>query len=284
MNPFVSILMTAYNREKFIAEAIESVLNSSYENFELIIVDDASTDNTVLLASKYVKLDTRVKLYINNENLGDYKNRNRAISYATGEFIMFLDSDDFLFPNGIKDCVDLMLKYPFSSFGLRYFHDNRTSNTLSSEEAIRSHFFTKPFLMTGPGGTILKREFMNKVNCYPIKYGPANDLYFNLKAASFTPVVLIPFEYMHYRRHEGQQLNNKFSYLFNSYLYLNDALIEINLPLTSREIKYLHKKNKRRFLVNIYRYFISTGNLHQTHFALKQARFNLRDFFSAVFH
>jgi glycosyltransferase involved in cell wall biosynthesis len=80
--PIVSVLMTSFNREKYIAEAIESVLASTYKDFELIIVDDVSTDATVAIAEKYAKQDGRIKVYKNQNNLGDYKNRNRAASYA----------------------------------------------------------------------------------------------------------------------------------------------------------------------------------------------------------
>ncbi len=72
--PLVSVLMTVYNREKYIAEAIESVLASSYTNFELIIVDDGSKDHSVEIAQKYEAQDHRIKVYVNEQNLGDYSN------------------------------------------------------------------------------------------------------------------------------------------------------------------------------------------------------------------
>ncbi len=67
--PLVSVLMTAYNREKYIAEAIESVLQSTYKNFELIIVDDCSTDNTVSIATDFQQQDKRTSVQINEKNL-----------------------------------------------------------------------------------------------------------------------------------------------------------------------------------------------------------------------
>ncbi len=97
MRPIVSILMTAYNREFFISMAIESVLNSTFKDFELIIVDDCSTDATVAIARKYEKLDSRIKLFVNEHNLGDYDNRNFAASVARGKYIKYVDSDDILY-------------------------------------------------------------------------------------------------------------------------------------------------------------------------------------------
>src|SRR5690348_3619706 len=74
-SPIVSVLMTAYNREKYISQAIESVLRSSLTNFELIIVDDVSKDRTVEIARNYAAKDNRVLVFVNEKNLGDYGNR-----------------------------------------------------------------------------------------------------------------------------------------------------------------------------------------------------------------
>ena len=97
VGPLVSVLMTAYNREKYIEEAIGSVLASTYTYFELIIVDDCSKDKTVEIAKKYERMDERVKVYINETNLGDYPNRNKAASYASGEYLKYVDSDDLVY-------------------------------------------------------------------------------------------------------------------------------------------------------------------------------------------
>ncbi|RZK12557.1 MAG: glycosyltransferase family 2 protein, partial [Flavobacterium sp.] len=248
--PLVSVLMTAFNREEFIAEAMESVLNSSYSNFELIIVDDASSDKTFKIATQIAGDDSRVKVFRNEVNLGDYPNRNRAASYACGKWLFFVDSDDTIFPDGIKKCIDLMSEYPNSSLGMRVFNNAPKPYSLSPDTIFREHFFHHPILTIGPGGTIISRDFFNTINCYPVKYGPANDMYFNLKAATKTEVVFIPFEFQFYRRHDGQEINNSFSYLFNSYLYLKDALKDLSIPLTSKELDWISKKNKRRFVTN----------------------------------
>ena len=88
--------MTAYNREQYIAEAIESVLASTFQDFELIIVDDCSTDATVTIARKYEQQNIRIKVYVNEVNLGQFKNRNKAVSFANGTYIKFFDSDDIM--------------------------------------------------------------------------------------------------------------------------------------------------------------------------------------------
>ena len=86
----LSVLMTAFNREDYITEAIESVLSSTYKNIELIIVDDKSTDTTVKIIRQYQIKDERIKLFINEINIGDYPNRNKAVYNTLEQIVLFL--------------------------------------------------------------------------------------------------------------------------------------------------------------------------------------------------
>jgi len=106
----VSIIMTAYNSEETISIAIESILKQSYTNFELIIVDDASKDNTVNIIQKYNKLDNRIKLIKLKENVGTYIARNNALKRAEGEYITFHDSDDYSLPVKIEKQILPLIK------------------------------------------------------------------------------------------------------------------------------------------------------------------------------
>ncbi|MFY8003543.1 MAG: glycosyltransferase family 2 protein [Chitinophagaceae bacterium] len=282
--PLVSVLMTAYNREQYITEAIESVLNSTYPNWELIIVDDGSKDSTVAIAKKFAASDSRIKVYVNEQNLGDYPNRNKAATYANGEWMMFVDSDDKTLPNGIKDCVDAMNLFPNCSFGIQISqHPNSSPFYSNNYEVIYKHFFEKPSLMSGPTGTIQRVSFFKQQNAYPTKYGPANDMYYNLKAA-INGVVFLPFEFNFYRIHEGQEINNKYSYLYNNFKYLRDALKELPLPVSKEQKQWIMNKNSRRFIVNIVKYFLKTKNFTATITAIKQAEITWKDVFFGIFH
>lgn len=281
--PLLSVLMTAYNREKYIAEAIESVLKSSYTNFELIIVDDCSTDNTVKIAKRFEAIDQRITVYVNEKNLGQFPNRNHAAGFAKGEYIMYVDSDDKILPQGFERLVEVMNLNPESSFGM-YSSESKEASVIKSGEAISNHFFKKAFLNCGPGGTILRRDFFSQVGKYPVDYGIPGDMYFNLKATCNSPVLLIPFEFMYYRRHEGQEINNEYDYLYNNYKYMRDALTKLPLPISSKQKEWLDKKNKRRFTVNIIKYFFKTLNFTKTARAIKQARFTFSDAVAGIFH
>jgi glycosyltransferase involved in cell wall biosynthesis len=282
-NPLLSVLMTAYNREKYIAEAIESVLASTFTNFELIIVDDCSDDDTVKIARHYEDQDKRVKVYVNEKNLGQFPNRNHAVDFAHGEYVMYVDSDDKIFPDGFERLISVMNAYPESSFGL-FSPSSHEVKVLKSEEAIASHFFKSPLLVCGPGGTILRREFVNRIGRYPVDYGIPGDMYFNLKVCCYSSIVLVPFEFMYYRRHEGQEINNFYDYLYNNYKYMRDALVKLPLPITSEQKDWLDKKNKRRFVMSILKYFFKTHNYRKTKIAIEKAGFSLRDAIGGVFH
>jgi glycosyltransferase involved in cell wall biosynthesis len=94
MTPSLSIIIPAHNTEKYLAQAIESVLNQTYTNWELIIIDDASTDTTSVIAEKYAAENPQIKYIRNDQNLGISKTRNKGIALAQGTYIAMLDSDD----------------------------------------------------------------------------------------------------------------------------------------------------------------------------------------------
>lgn len=93
MNLTVSVIIPTYNVEAYIKETIQSVLNQTYQNFEIIIVDDCSTDGTVNVIKQFQ--DTRINLFLNEKNSGPSYSRNKAINLAKGEWIAILDSDDW---------------------------------------------------------------------------------------------------------------------------------------------------------------------------------------------
>lgn len=92
--PGISVIIPAYNAEKTLQEAVQSVLNQTYTNFELIIVDDCSTDGTAVLASRLEKVDSRIRVLHNENNSGVSVTRNNGVAHASFPWIAFLDSDD----------------------------------------------------------------------------------------------------------------------------------------------------------------------------------------------
>lgn len=108
--PLVSVITPAYNAARFIDETIESVLSQTYTNWEMIIVDDCSTDNTVEIVQSYMKKDNRIKLFQLEKNSGSGVARNKAMDEAQGRFIAFLDSDDLWLPEKLSRQIPFMLE------------------------------------------------------------------------------------------------------------------------------------------------------------------------------
>ncbi len=120
--PLVSVIMPAYNSEDFITEAIASVQNQSYQNWELFVIDDFSIDGTCSLVENIIKLDPRVQLLKNLKNEGAGASRNKGIAAAKGDFIAFLDADDLWLPEKLEVQIKFMkenqLAMSFSSYHL----------------------------------------------------------------------------------------------------------------------------------------------------------------------
>ncbi len=110
--PLVSVIMPIYNCEQYLKEAIDSVLSQTYEKLELIIVDDASTDNSLKIAKKYSKKDKRVKIFVHKKNKKRAAAINTGFKHARGEYITFHDGDDIMFPGRIKKQVEFLNQHP----------------------------------------------------------------------------------------------------------------------------------------------------------------------------
>lgn len=100
--PLISVVMPVYNAGKFLPEAIKSILCQTYNNFEFIIVDDASTDNSWEIIKEYEKKDNRIKAFKNNKNLGVSATTNMAISKTKGKYVARMDADDVSFPDRLE--------------------------------------------------------------------------------------------------------------------------------------------------------------------------------------
>lgn len=112
MQDLVSIVMPSYNTAEFIGSSIKSVLNQTYTNWELLIVDDCSTDNTDDVVKPFLE-DSRIKYFKNERNSGAAVSRNRALREAKGRWIAFLDSDDLWYPDKLKYQIAFMKKNGF---------------------------------------------------------------------------------------------------------------------------------------------------------------------------
>lgn len=126
ISPDVSVIMPTFNSEKYIADAILSVINQSFKNWELLIIDAISTDKTKQIVDKFVRSDNRIKLLINLDDRGPAHARATGIRQADGRFIAFLDADDLWFPSKLEKQLNFMTA---NSFRFSYTLFNRISET-----------------------------------------------------------------------------------------------------------------------------------------------------------
>lgn len=138
MLELISIVMPAYNAAQYIEQSIESVLKQSYTNWELIIVDDCSVDDTYKIVDKLCLNEERIKLFRMNENSGVAMARNFAISMSRGKYIAFLDSDDLWLPDKLEKQLNLMQekKAVISYTAYRQFSMEKVGNLVSVPEQV----------------------------------------------------------------------------------------------------------------------------------------------------
>ncbi len=111
-NPKVSIVMSVYNGEDHLREALESILNQSFKDFEFIIIDDSSSDNSWAIITEYAELDQRIRLFKNENNIGLTKSLNKGLTLTQGKYIARQDADDISLPNRLQLQVDFLDAHP----------------------------------------------------------------------------------------------------------------------------------------------------------------------------
>lgn len=151
--PLVSIVMPLYETEKYLQETIDSVLEQSYENWELIIVDDCSKDNSFSIALQNSADDSRIKAYQQKNNQGAAAARNRAIQVAKGDYLAFLDSDDIWLSNKLEKQISFMIENNLSFTCSYYGKINENSKTLRTVKKSPSQLNYNKLLLNCPGNS-----------------------------------------------------------------------------------------------------------------------------------
>ena len=165
----VSIIVPVYNVEKYIAQCIESLLNQTYKNCEFIFVNDGTKDNSVSIIKKYIRVDNRIKL-VNQKNKGVSAARNNGLKKAQGDFIIFVDSDDYLANDYVEYMLNLVEKnksdFAFSTKSYKEYNELQTSTiiekNISSDEAVAT--LLSPDVTVGCWNKIYRKSFIDKNN------------------------------------------------------------------------------------------------------------------------
>ncbi|MFI3939873.1 glycosyltransferase family 2 protein [Vagococcus fluvialis] len=205
--PLVSIIMPAFNAEKNIIEAINSVQNQTYKNWELIICEDNSTDKTKEILKNIDS--SNIKVDFNDINRGVTYSRNKALSKAQGDFIAFLDADDYWMPNKLQLQVEFMLKneYVFTCTSYGIIKDNKETNRVFNSRKKLSYIDYLKDTSIGNSTVIVNKK--NMKNFY-VEEGPLEDVatWMNLLKSDIT-CYGIKNKLAMYRVDKGSVSNNK---------------------------------------------------------------------------
>jgi glycosyltransferase involved in cell wall biosynthesis len=256
--PFVSVLMTVFNRAEYLRAAVKSVLSSTYRNFELIISDDCSTDGSQEIATRYAAHDSRVRVHVNSKNLGDYGNRMQAASLASGEYLKYVDSDDMIYPHSLEVMVRHMLAHPTAAIALSHSLPELPQPypvLLSPSEVYRQQFLGRGCLGCGPGGAIIRTSAFRELGGFRPEWGVLSDMEYWLRASAKFPVVVQQPALIWWRTHPGQEYRSgqaETVYLMRGFELEMTALNSSNCPLDTRErinaVARIRNRHARRLI------------------------------------
>lgn len=251
-SPVASVLITCHNRVEYVAQAIESVLVQRFSDLEVVVVDDASSDGSYEKAVEYARYDSRVRVFRNELNLGDYGNRNRAANLSQGTFIKYLDSDDLLYPHALEVMVPLMLSEPSAGIGLsliRRIAGGPAPMLLTPRMAYQREFLGAGLFFGGPGDSIMRRTMFKEAGGFP-DAGGASDFVFWLNACARANVLTLPADLTWHRLHPGQATHSRQAAidLAKEVGYAWRAIHSSACPLTVKEVAAARVSLVRRMI------------------------------------
>ncbi len=208
----VSIAMATYNGARYIGEQLDSIINQTYKNIELVIVDDCSKDGTVEIVRQYQIKYPFIRLFQNESNRGVTKTFQTAIEHANGTFIAISDQDDIW----VKDKIDILVSEigqhdaVYANSLLVDANGNSLGKSFTTIMNMKSYYSGAPFLLSNsvPGHAILmKKEFVQKILPFPEKM--LFDLWIGFCAAGNNGIKFVNKELVHYRQHETNTIGTR---------------------------------------------------------------------------
>ncbi len=265
----ISIIVPSYNNEKYISECIESALVQTFTDFELIIVEGGSKDNSLKIIQKYAEMDSRIRIIVHPDNLGVSKARNDGILASKGEFIAILDSDDVMLKTRIEELYSEISKDP--NYGLAhsdvYVTDENGAiigKIIGREKYSKGNICGEVLKRRGChiGYPMFRKKCLIQVGLYDenLRGGEDYDLY--TRMTQYFPIAYVQKPLILYRRH-GSNASSKLQLMVSHYKRYLDKTFEWDKENIYWGIKpqaYAHyfidkmnldfSENKKRFLVN----------------------------------
>ena len=228
MNNKVDIIVPVYNSQKYISKTINSVFRQTYKNWKLIIIDDASTDDTKkILETIFKKKKVRKKITIlkNNINMGQAFSRNRGLKYSKSKFVTFLDSDDFWQKNKLKKQIKFMLKYNYDFTYSDYKSiKNNKIKTIKTPNFFNYKNFTKNTSIA-TSTMIIKKKILKNLLFPDLKL--CEDYYFKCLILKSKDAYKCPGVYSFYRLRNNSLQSNRLR-VFLTLWMINKNLNKMN--------------------------------------------------------
>lgn len=209
--PSVSVVMPVFNGGPFLEGAINSILTQTFRDFEFIIIDDGSTDQTIDVINRFK--DRKIKLHQNPINIGNYASRNIGMKLARGRYICVMDADDVAFPNRLQRQFAHMELNPdvgiCGSF-IQVIPNGGVPNFVTNEDLLKVAFLSNNYC--SHPSLFLRKEFLDRYNLnYNEEYYYSADFDLCARGFQYFRVQNIPDILLQYRRHAGQISTAKFA-------------------------------------------------------------------------
>ncbi len=207
-NPIVSVLMPIYNGEPFLADAVKSILSQSYGDFELIVVDDNSTDNTPEILYQFTQLDPRISVFKQDANLGLTQSLNLGLAKVKGEFIARHDADDLSEPERFASQVDFLKRHHnYGIVGTAVTRIDSQGNKIAQPIVIRGDKRIRMFMKDGNafvhGSIMMRKSVIDAVGGYRTGFRYAQDYDLWLRISEITRVDNLPKRLYRWRLHSA---------------------------------------------------------------------------------
>lgn len=266
VQPLFTVATITYNSGKWVSQAIDSILCSSFTDFELLIADDCSTDNTWLIVQNYD--DLRIRAWRNEQNLGEYPNRNKVLNEAKGKYILFVDGDDILYRDSLRNLSEYVEAFPQAGmlWGLnpQLFPFYVFPCLVEPAVTVKLIYCSPiPISTIGFGEILFKTELLRSIGGMSEKFN-IGDTYIKKKLALLCPVLFISIGFMFWRQSPQQaskKLENSFFTFFERIKIDEIMLNSPAFPLSGND-KALVVRNLRISTVKLF--FSSTllkGNI-----------------------
>lgn len=240
--PAVSVIMPVYNAERYLMQAIDSLLNQSAQNIEIIAVDDGSTDRSLEILHEYASSDQRVRVYTQKNQYAGVA-RNTGLSHAKGEYVLFLDSDDFFEKNLVRDtyraaeinAADIVM------FGANRYDDQTGEVTVGNYLDLNYAPHIEPFSWRDcpdkifqigsdcPWTKLYKRSFIQKTGLQFQDLYNANDIFFVMSSITMAKrIVTLDKQYVNYRVGlKGNLQSSQKRYFLQAFYAWHDQLVKL---------------------------------------------------------